>query len=40
MSRIAWEPTRFPGVETKTLYWSPDGCVLLAIFDRPNEFLP
>jgi len=100
VSRIAWELTRFPGVETKTLYaeasgrqtvllrlapgarlpdhrhvgveqsfvlegaladeegtctagnfvwrrpgsvhhaWSPDGCVLLAIFDRPNEFLP
>jgi anti-sigma factor ChrR (cupin superfamily) len=100
LSTIAWEPTPYPGVETKTLYqegtgrrttltrfapgarlprhrhvgleqsfvlegslvdqdgvctagnfvwrragsahdaWSPDGCVVLGIFDAPNEFLP
>lgn len=99
LSRIAWEQTEHPGVETKTLYreasgrqtvlvrmapgarlpehrhrgteqsfvlegtlvdddgectagnfvwrrpgsvhnaWSPDGCVVLAVFDEPNEFL-
>jgi anti-sigma factor ChrR (cupin superfamily) len=99
LAGVAWEPTRFPGVETKTLYqegsgrrttltrfapgaklprhrhvgleqsfvlsgslvdedgactagnfvwrrpgsvhsaWSPDGCVVLGIFDAPNEFL-
>lgn len=96
---LAWEPTRFPGVEIKTLYrdpsgrlttltrlapgarlprhrhvgleqsfvlegtlvdedgactagnfvwrrpgsvhtaWSPDGCVVLGVFEAPNEFL-
>lgn len=99
VSRIEWEPTRFPGVEVRTLYrdpsgshttltrlapgarlprhrhvgveqsyvlegtlvdedgactagnfvhrragsihsaWSPDGCVVLGIFEAPNEFL-
>jgi anti-sigma factor ChrR (cupin superfamily) len=99
VSRIEWQPTRFPGVWTKVLYedpsgklttltkmapgarlprhrhvgleqsyvlegtlvdadgacragnyvwrrpgsvheaWSPDGCVVLGVFDRPNEFL-
>lgn len=99
LSRIAWEPTEHPGVETKTLYreasgrqtvlvrmapgarlpehrhrgveqsfvlegtlvddegectagnfvwrrpgsvhnaWSPDGCLILAVFEAPNEFL-
>ncbi len=99
VSKIAWEPTKYPGVETKTLYkdpsgrqtvltrmapgarlpdhrhtgveqsfvlegtlvdedgvcaagnfvwrrpgsvhtaWSPDGCLILAIFESPNEFL-
>jgi anti-sigma factor ChrR (cupin superfamily) len=99
VSKIEWEPTRFPGVEVKTLYrdpsgshttltrlapgarlprhrhvgveqsyvlegtlvdedgectagnfvhrragsvhsaWSPDGCVVLGIFEAPNEFL-
>jgi anti-sigma factor ChrR (cupin superfamily) len=99
VSRIPWEPTRYPGVETRMLYtdasgrrttltrfapgarlpahrhvgleqtfvlegilvdddgsctagnfvwrrpgsvhsaWSPDGCVVLGIFDAPNEFL-
>ena len=99
VSRIAWEPTEHPGVETKTLYrepsgrqtvlvrmapgarlpehrhrgveqsfilegtlvdddgactagnfvwrrpgsvhnaWSPDGCLVLAVFEAPNEFL-
>lgn len=99
VSKIAWEPTRFPGVEIKYLYrdpsgkqttlvrmapgaklpthrhtgleqsfvlegtlvdeegactagnfvwrrpgsvheaWSPDGCVVLGVFDTPNEFL-
>jgi len=99
VSKIAWEPTKHPGVERKVLYtetsgrqtilmrmaagaklpdhrhlgveqsfvlegtlmdddgactagnfvwrrpgsvhtaWTPDGCVLLAIFERPNEFL-
>ncbi len=100
VSKIGWEPTRFPGVETKTLYrepsgrhttltrmapgaklpshrhvgveqsyvlegtlidddgactvgnfvwrrpgsiheaWTQDGCVVLGIFEAPNEFLP
>jgi anti-sigma factor ChrR (cupin superfamily) len=99
VSKIEWEPTRFPGVWTKKLYeepsgrmttltkmepgarlpdhrhvgieqsfvlegtlvdedgactagnyvwrrvgsvheaWSPDGCIVLGIFDKPNEFL-
>lgn len=99
LARAAWEPTPFPGVETKLLYqdasgrrttltrlargavlprhrhvgleqsfvlegslvdedgactagnfvwrrpgsvhtaWSPDGCVVLGIFDAPNQFL-
>jgi anti-sigma factor ChrR (cupin superfamily) len=99
VSKIEWEPTRFPGVETKVLYrdergrqttltrmapgarlpehrhvgieqsyvlegtlidddgactagnfvwrragsvhnaWSPDGCVVLGVFEAPNEFL-
>jgi len=99
VSKIAWEPTKYPGVEIKVLYrdpsgkltsltrmapgarlpdhrhvgveqsyvlegtlvdddgactagnfvhrrpgsvhdaWSPDGCVVLGIFDAPNEFL-
>jgi len=99
VSGIAWEATRFPGVETKTLYrdaagrlttltrmapgavlprhrhvgleqsyvlegtlvdddgactagnfvwrrpgsvhsaWTPDGCVVLGVFEAPNEFL-
>lgn len=99
LSRVAWEPTEHPGVETKTLYreasgrqtvlvrmapgarlpehrhrgveqsfvlegtlvddegectvgnfvwrrpgsvhnaWSPDGCLILAVFEAPNEFL-
>lgn len=99
VSQIAWEPTRYPGVETRTLYrepsgrqtvltrmapgaklprhrhvgveqsyvlegtlvdgdgactagnfvwrrpgsvhdaWTPDGCVVLGIFEGPNEFL-
>jgi anti-sigma factor ChrR (cupin superfamily) len=99
LAKIDWEPTRFPGVEVKTLYrdasgrqttltrmargavlprhrhvgleqsyvlegtlvdddgactagnfvwrhpgsvhsaWTPDGCVVLGIFDAPNEFL-
>lgn len=99
VSAIPWEPTRYPGVDTKTLHrdpsgrytalvrmapgaelplhrhagveqsyvlegtladdegactggnfvwrrpgsvhraWSPDGCLVLAVFDRPNEFL-
>lgn len=98
LDRIPWEPTRFPGVEVKTLYrdetgrmttltrmapgavlprhrhvgleqsyvlegtlvdedgacqaghfvwrrpgsvhsaWTPDGCVVLGIFEKPNEF--
>lgn len=100
VSRIDWEPTRFPGVEIKPLYrdasgrqttltrmaagavlprhrhvgleqswvlegtlvdedgactagnfvwrrpgsvhqaWTPEGCVVLGIFEAPNEFLP
>ncbi len=100
VSRMAWEPTRFPGVQRKVLYsepsgretvlvrmtpgaklprhrhvgleqsfvlegtlvdddgactagdfvwrrpgsahsaWSPDGCIVLGIFEAPNEFLP
>jgi anti-sigma factor ChrR (cupin superfamily) len=101
VSRIAWEPTPWPGVETKTLFrdaatgrlttltrmapgarlpehrhtgieqsyvlegtlvdddgactagnfvwrragsvhhaWSPDGCVVLGVFESPNEFAP
>lgn len=99
VSQIAWEPTPYPGIETKTLYadasgrrttltrlapgarlpshrhvgleqsyvlqgslvdgdgtctagnfvwrrvgsvheaWSPEGCVVLGIFDAPNEFV-
>jgi anti-sigma factor ChrR (cupin superfamily) len=99
VSGIDWEPTKYPGVWTKTLYrddsgrltsltrmepgarlprhrhvgleqsyvlegslvdgdgvctagnyvwrrpgsvheaWSPDGCLVLGVFDRPNEFL-
>ena len=99
VSKIAWEPTTWPGIETKTLYrdpsgrmttltkmapgaklprhrhvgleqsyvlegtlvdddgrctagnfvwrrpgsvhaaWSPDGCIVLGIFERPNEFV-
>ncbi|MBI2152103.1 MAG: cupin domain-containing protein [Candidatus Rokubacteria bacterium] len=99
LSRVAWEPTEHPGVETKPLYreasgrqtvlvrmapgarlpehrhrgveqsfvlegtlvddegectagnfvwrrpgsvhnaWSPDGCLILAVFEAPNEFL-
>ncbi len=99
VSKIEWEPTRFPGVEVKMLYrdpsgghttltrlaqgarlprhrhvgveqsyvlegtlvdedgactagnfvhrragsvhsaWSPDGCIVLGIFEAPNEFL-
>lgn len=99
VSRIEWEPTRFPGVYTKKLYedatgkttsltkmdkgavlpthrhvgleqsyviqgtlvdddgactagnfvwrrpgsvhkaWSPDGCIVLGVFDTPNQFL-
>jgi anti-sigma factor ChrR (cupin superfamily) len=99
VSKIAWEPTPYPGVETRTLFrsptgamtsltrmapgaslpthrhvgieqsyvlegtlvdddgactagnfvhrragsvhraWSPDGCVVLGIFEAPNEFL-
>lgn len=99
VAKIDWEPTRFPGVETKTLYrdasgrqttltrmapgarlprhrhvgleqsyvlegtlvdddgactagnfvwrhpgsihaaWTPEGCVVLGIFEVPNEFL-
>lgn len=99
VSQIAWEPTPYPGVETKTLYkdasgrqttltrmapgarlpdhrhkgleqslvlegtlidedgactagnfvwrrpgsvhtaWAPDGCIVLGIFDQPNEFM-
>jgi anti-sigma factor ChrR (cupin superfamily) len=99
VSRIDWEPTPFPGIQTKVLYqdpsgrrttltrlapgaalprhrhvgleqsfvlegtlvdddgactagnfvwrrpgsvhraWSPDGCVVLGIFDAPNDFL-
>jgi anti-sigma factor ChrR (cupin superfamily) len=98
LDQLPWEPTRFPGVEVKTLYrdetgrmttltrmapgavlprhrhvgleqsyvlegtlvdedgacraghfvwrrpgsvhtaWTPDGCVVLGIFERPNEF--
>ena len=100
VSKIDWEPTRYPGIETKVLYrdergrqttltrmapgarlpdhrhvgieqsyvlqgtlvdddgactagnfvgrragsvhsaWSPDGCVVLGVFEAPNEFLP
>jgi len=100
VSKIDWEPTRFPGVDTKVLYrddrgrqttltrmapgarlpdhrhvgieqsyvlegtlvdddgtctagnfvwrragsvhnaWSPDGCIVLGVFEVPNEFLP
>jgi anti-sigma factor ChrR (cupin superfamily) len=100
VSKIEWEPTKYPGVEIKTLYrgasgglttltrmapgarlpahrhvgveqsfvlqgtlvdddgectagnfvhrragsvhhaWSPDGCIVLGIFEKPNEFLP
>ncbi|MBI4589342.1 MAG: cupin domain-containing protein [Candidatus Rokubacteria bacterium] len=99
VAKIAWEPTKYPGVETKTLYkdpagrqtvltrlapgarlpdhrhtgveqsfvlegtlvdedgactagnfvwrrpgsvhaaWSPDGCLVLAFFEGPNEFV-
>ena len=99
VSKIEWEPTKYPGVYMKTLYkdpsgklttltkmdpgavlpdhrhvgieqsfviegtlvdddgactagnyvwrragsvhraWSPDGCLVLGVFDRPNEFL-
>lgn len=99
VSKIEWEPTRYPGVETKVLYsdssgrqttlvrmapgstlpthrhvgleqslvlegtlvdddgacsggnfvwrrpgsvhsaWTPDGCLVLGIFDQPNQFL-
>jgi anti-sigma factor ChrR (cupin superfamily) len=99
VSKIEWEPTKYPGVEVKTLYkdptgrqttltrmapgsrlpqhrhrgveqsyvlegtlvdddgactagnfvhrrpgsvhdaWSPDGCIVLGIFEAPNEFL-
>ncbi len=101
VSKIAWEPTRFPGVDTKTLFedpatgrrttltrmapgatlprhrhvgieqswvlqgtlvdddgactagnfvwrragsihsaWSPDGCIVLGVFETPNDFAP
>ncbi len=100
VSKISWEPTKYPGVETKTLYkepsgrqttltrmapgarlpnhrhvgveqsfvlegtlvdedgactagnfvwrhagsvhnaWTLDGCVVLGVFEGPNEFLP
>jgi anti-sigma factor ChrR (cupin superfamily) len=100
VSAIAWEPTKWPGIDTKTLYrdasgkqttltrmaagtrlprhrhvgleqsfvlegtlvdqdgsctagnfvwrrpgsvheaWTPEGCVVLGVFETPNEFLP
>ena len=69
VSKIEWEPTKYPGVSVKMLYrdasgkrttlarmapgarlpdhrhtgvhsaWSPDGCIVLGIFDAPNQFL-
>jgi anti-sigma factor ChrR (cupin superfamily) len=40
VSRIAWEPTRWPGIDTKTLYRDPSGKQTTLTRMAPGTKLP
>ena len=42
VSKIAWEPTKYPGVETKVLYQEPSGklTTLTRMARRPFQVTP
>jgi anti-sigma factor ChrR (cupin superfamily) len=40
VSNIQWEPTKYPGVEVKTLYTGPDGSLTTLTRLQPGARLP